>query len=153
MLFHGMVSPGFSGKICRLKIRRSSLILSSAEVFPTGVRAVCTLFTTCTQWLGQFMIAYSTPYMMNNITYGTFLFFGSSVIVGVILVFFSLPETKEVALEDMDIMFGVKGLAWHKRKETDRILAERRAELRDEQDTIRIKQTVISHVEKSDSSV
>ena len=35
-----------------------------AEAFPTAVRQVCLVFTTCTQWLGQFIIAYSTPYMV-----------------------------------------------------------------------------------------
>ncbi|KAL6248627.1 hypothetical protein RBB50_004882 [Rhinocladiella similis] len=104
----------------------------SAEVFPIEVRQVCLVFTTCTQWLGQFMIAYSTPYMITGIQYGVFLFFGTSVVIGVTFVFFFLPETKEVALEDMDIMFNVKGWAWQKRKETERILAERRLQLQND---------------------
>jgi len=75
------------------------------------------------------MIAYSTPYMITGIQYGVFFFFGTSVVIGAIFVFFFLPETKEVALEDMDVMFNVKGWAWQKRQETDRILAERRLQL------------------------
>ena len=106
--------------------------LPRAEVFPIEVRQVCLVFTTCTQWLGQFMIAYSTPYMITGIQYGVFLFFGTSVVIGVTFVFFFLPETKEVALEDMDIMFNVKGWAWQKRKETERILAERRLQLQND---------------------
>jgi hypothetical protein len=43
-----------------------------AEAFPTAVRQVCLVFTTCTQWLGQFIIAYSTPYMIADIKYGVF---------------------------------------------------------------------------------
>lgn len=100
-----------------------------AEVFPTSVRQVCLVFTTCTQWLGQFIIAYSTPYMVADIKYGLFLFFGCSVVVGITFAYFFLPETKGVQLEDMDIMFGAKGFARQKRKTLDAILAERREEV------------------------
>lgn len=100
-----------------------------AEVFPTAVRQVCLVFTTCTQWLGQFIIAYSTPYMVADIEYGLFLFFGCSVCVGLLFAYFFLPETKGVQLEDMDIMFEAKGFARQKRKTLDAILAERREEV------------------------
>lgn len=43
---------------------------NSAEVFPTALRQVALVFTTCTQWLGQFIIAYSTPHMINDIQFG-----------------------------------------------------------------------------------
>lgn len=36
------------------------------------------------------MIAYSTPYMLANIKYGTFLFFGSSLVVGFIFAYYFL---------------------------------------------------------------
>ncbi|KAI1378559.1 general substrate transporter [Hypoxylon crocopeplum] len=98
-----------------------------AEVFPTGIRSVCLLFTTCTQWLAQFIIVYSTPYMMTNITFGTFLFFGSSLVVGILVVFFFMPETKGLSLEDMDVLFNVKGLAATQRMKADEIIASQLA--------------------------
>lgn len=99
----------------------------SAEVFPTGVRSVCLVFTTCVQWLGQFVIVYSTPYMMTNITYGTFLFFACSVVVGLVIVIFLMPETKGLSLEEMDILFNVPGvLAINQRKKANAIIAEQR---------------------------
>jgi hypothetical protein len=85
--------------------------------------------------------------MINGIGYGVFLFFGTSVVVGVIFVFFFLPETKEVSLEDMDILFSVKGFAWKKRKETDQILAQRREEFAIETIAVAEKQTSSAHVE------
>jgi sugar porter (SP) family MFS transporter len=97
-----------------------------AEVFPTALRQACLVFTTCTQWLGQFIIAYSTPYMIEDIEFGTFIFFGTSVVCGMVFSYFFLPETKGVALEDMDIMFESKGFAHQKRKNLDAVLAERR---------------------------
>lgn len=68
--------------------------------------------------------------MMNNITYGTFLFFGCSLVCGMIFAWCFLPETKGLSLEDMDIMFSLKGLATNLRPETDRIIAINREELR-----------------------
>jgi hypothetical protein len=63
--------------------------------------------------------------MIANITYGTFLFFGFSLVVGVTFVYFFLPETKGLSLEEMDIMFAVDGMARAKRRETDHVLSER----------------------------
>lgn len=67
--------------------------------------------------------------MISDIQYGTFLFFGSSVVCGMTFCYFFLPETKGVSLEDMDIMFGAKGFATQKRRELDAVLAERREEM------------------------
>lgn len=64
--------------------------------------------------------------MIADITYGTFLFFGSAVVCGMTFAYFFLPETKSIALEDMEIMFSSKGFAREKRKHLDRILSQRR---------------------------
>lgn len=67
------------------------------------------------QWLGQFIIAYSTPYMFADITYGAFLFFGSWVVIGVVFAYFFMPETKGLAMEDINVLFSVSGSAMKKR--------------------------------------
>lgn len=54
--------------------------------------------------------------MMANITYGTFLFFGCMTVLAAIWVFLLLPETKAVPLEEMDYLWGAKGLAINKRR-------------------------------------
>lgn len=90
-----------------------------------AIRSACMLFTTCAQWLAQFTIVYSTPYMMTNITYGTFFLFGFSVLFGIIFAFALIPETKGLSLEDMDILFNQRGLAFTWRKKTDAIIQER----------------------------
>lgn len=97
-----------------------------SEVFPTAIRSVCLVFTTCSQWLAQFIIVYSTPYMMTNITYGTFLLFGTSLVVGIVFIYLFFPETKGLLLEEMDILFSQRGPATAKRRETDRIIQDRR---------------------------
>lgn len=65
--------------------------------------------------------------MVANITYGTFLFFGSSLVVAMVVVYFLLPETKGLALEDMDILFSTKGSAPLKRRQADNIITSQRA--------------------------
>lgn len=109
-----------------MELLETNLPVSSAEVFPTAIRSICLVFTTCTQWLGQFVIVYSTPYMMNNITYGTFIFFGASIVVAITVVYFLMPETKGFSLEEMDVLFRVKGMAVNKRRKAGHIIAQQR---------------------------
>lgn len=68
-------------------------------------------WTTAFHWIGEFYTSYSASYMLRNITYGTFLFFGSMTVLGGIFVFFFVPETNGLALEDMDVLFEAKGFA------------------------------------------
>ncbi|KAL0265020.1 hypothetical protein SLS55_000977 [Diplodia seriata] len=77
-----------------------------SEIMPTRVRTASMMLSVCTQWLSQFIVVYSLPYMVANITYGTFLFFGACTVLAFIFAYLFVPETKGVALEDMDLMFG-----------------------------------------------
>jgi hypothetical protein len=97
-----------------------------SEIFPVKVRSFCLAITTCCQWLGQFIVVYSTPYMIKGISYGTFVFFGSMTVIAFFFVYFCVPETKGVALEDMDVLWEeTKGLAPRKRQQFDEIMAVR----------------------------
>ena len=64
------------------------------------------------QWLFQFVIARSTPYMISNIGYGTYLFFASCTILMVIWAYFYVPETKGRTLESMDQLFGATTISY-----------------------------------------
>ncbi|KAJ1302114.1 hypothetical protein OPQ81_000945 [Rhizoctonia solani] len=77
-----------------------------SEIFPLGVRALGQTITSATQWLWQFVVARSTPYMIKNIGYGRYLFFGLCMTLMIPWVYFVLPETKGVSLEDMERLFG-----------------------------------------------
>ena len=76
-------------------------------------------WTTCFHWIGEFYTSYSVAYMINNITYGTFLFFGTMTVLGGIFTFFYVPETMGKTLEDMDYMFEAKGFAWQQMRAFD----------------------------------
>jgi sugar porter (SP) family MFS transporter len=79
----------------------------ASEVLPNQVRTLGMMVAVCTQWLAQFIVVYSLPYMMRRITYGTFIFFGSCTVVAFVFAYLFVPETKGVVLEDMDLLFGV----------------------------------------------
>lgn len=82
--------------------------------------------------------------MMNDITYGTFIFFGTSVVVGVAVVYFLMPETKGLSLEEMDVLFRVKGMAINKRRKAEEIIKGQR----EAEQMITAEKEASSHVEK-----
>ncbi len=77
----------------------------AAECAPNHVRSLVMALALMTQWLFNFVIAKLTPIMLANITYGTFLLFGSCcVLMGLYAIFF-IPETKNVPLESIHMLF------------------------------------------------
>lgn len=77
----------------------------SSECAPNHVRALAMAAALMTQWLFNFVIAKITPLMLTNITYGTFLLFGSACILMALYAVFCVPETKGVPLESMHLLF------------------------------------------------
>lgn len=80
--------------------------LFTAEVLPTRVRTLGMALTVAFQWLGQFVVVYSLPHMINGIGYGTFLFFACCTALALVFAYLFVPETKGVGMEDMDLIFG-----------------------------------------------
>lgn len=78
----------------------------ASEVLPTRVRTIGMMCTVCMQWLAQFIIVYSLPYMIASIKYGTFYFFGACTIVALVFAYLFVPETKGVPMENMGVLFG-----------------------------------------------
>lgn len=76
-----------------------------AEIFPMNLRSVGVGICTATHWALNFVIARSVPYMITNIGYGTYFVFASFTTVGIFWVFFFVPETKGLTLEDFDRLF------------------------------------------------
>jgi hypothetical protein len=52
-----------------------------------------------------------TPDMISGISYGTYLVFGILTFMGAGFVWFFVPETKRLTLEEMDVIFGSEGTA------------------------------------------
>ncbi|KAG9661383.1 general substrate transporter, partial [Aureobasidium melanogenum] len=96
-----------------------------AEVFPLGVRAKGISIGASSNWLNNFAIGQATPDMVKSMNYGTFIFFGIICFLAAAFIFFLVPETKGLTLEEMDEIFGDEaGNAADDRARLDRIYTE-----------------------------
>ena len=55
---------------------------------------LCVAFTTADTWLGSFIIARTTPYMITGLGYGTYFVFASILMAMGLWAMFFVPETK-----------------------------------------------------------
>ena len=85
-----------------------------AEIYPLRVRGLCVAICVATHWLFNFVIARSVPYMITNIQFGTYFVFASFITVSIPFVWFMVPETKGLKLEEMDEIFNGPGM-WGRR--------------------------------------
>ncbi|PGH15205.1 hypothetical protein AJ79_02570 [Helicocarpus griseus UAMH5409] len=87
--------------------------LINAEIFPLRVRALGTSMVMCFHFANQYGNSKAVPTMLLDTAmrpYGTFLFFAAVTLVGLLWMWFFLPETAGKSLEAMDEMFS---LPWY----------------------------------------
>ncbi|OCK78589.1 general substrate transporter [Lepidopterella palustris CBS 459.81] len=88
----------------------------TGELFPLKVRAKCLSMTTASNWLLNWAIAYSTPYMVDpthaNLQSKVFFVWGSFCFVCIAFVYFMIYETKGLSLEQVDELYGIVSKAW-----------------------------------------
>ncbi|KAL4955460.1 general substrate transporter [Aspergillus filifer] len=82
-----------------------------SEVFPLGIRAKGVSMGGSSNWLNNFAVAMATSPFITTSQFGAFIFFGAITVIGVLWVFFFVPETKGRTLEEMDEVFGEVGFA------------------------------------------
>ncbi|KAF2811283.1 glucose transporter-like protein [Mytilinidion resinicola] len=92
----------------------------TGELYPLKVRAKCLSMTTASNWLLNWAIAYSTPYMTDpqhaNLRSKVFFVWGSFCLVCVVFVWLMIYETKGLTLEQVDELYGLVGKAWKSKK-------------------------------------
>ncbi|KAH7122635.1 high affinity glucose transporter RGT2 [Dendryphion nanum] len=88
----------------------------TGELFPLKARAKCLSMTTASNWLLNWAIAYSTPYMVDeehaNLRSKVFFVWGSFCFVCIAFVWGMIYETKGLSLEQVDELYGVVSKAW-----------------------------------------
>ncbi|KAJ6500694.1 hexose transport-related protein [Mycena sanguinolenta] len=77
-----------------------------SEVFPLSTRAHGVALAASANWITNFVVSLVVPDMLNNITYGTYLFFLMFMLMGIAFAIWVLPETFGKSLEEMDLAFG-----------------------------------------------
>ncbi|CAK7218482.1 hypothetical protein SEUCBS140593_003560 [Sporothrix eucalyptigena] len=78
------------------------------EVLPLQIREKGLALGNVLYWLFQFMIVEITPIALTNIQYRFYIILAIFNVCGCVLVFFFLPETKGLTLEEMDFYFAKK---------------------------------------------
>merc|ERR1711874_267197 len=78
-----------------------------SEIFPMDIKEKALSTSVSSQWIANFAIAYLVPQQVEMMKpWGTFFFYSAWLVAGIILVWWLVPETKGLALEDMDKPFG-----------------------------------------------
>ncbi|KAJ7517511.1 hypothetical protein O6H91_21G027000 [Diphasiastrum complanatum] len=75
--------------------------LIPSEIFPLEIRSAGQSITVCSNLFFTFVIAQSFLSMLCHFKYGIFLFFAGFVVIMTIFVYFLVPETKGIPIEEM----------------------------------------------------
>ncbi|CAH6721453.1 hexose transporter Hxt15p [[Candida] jaroonii] len=105
--------PGGTAAIAMMYIWIASFISAwsstpfviGAEVFDQNIRSFVQSINAAISWVPIFIMSRYTTNMINSMGYGVYFFFASIAVISVPFVFFLIPETKGIALEDMDQLF------------------------------------------------
>lgn len=77
-----------------------------SEIFPSSIRASGVAWSTCSNWLNNFIIGLITPPLIQNTRgFGAYTFFAVFCLLALVWSFFIVPETAGRSLEDMDRVF------------------------------------------------
>ncbi|KAF2631672.1 general substrate transporter [Macroventuria anomochaeta] len=78
------------------------------EIFPLPIRAKGVALSTASNWLWNFVIGFTTPYMIDeqygNLKTKVFFVWGATCTACVVFAYFLVPETKGLSLEQVDNM-------------------------------------------------
>ncbi|KAJ3521665.1 hypothetical protein NM208_g5466 [Fusarium decemcellulare] len=91
----------------------------TSEIYPLKVRAKAMSVSTASNWILNFAIAYSTPFMVGtgpgNAAFGPKIFFiwGAFCILAVFFVWCMVYETSKISLEQIDEMYERVNHAWN----------------------------------------
>jgi len=97
----------------------------NSEMFSQNVRTLAQAFAAANNWFWNFIIARFTPQMFATMGFGVYMFFASLMLCTGVFVFFLIPETKGIPLENMDRLFSRQ---WPARKAHKIVLSELRLE-------------------------
>ncbi|KAJ2778261.1 hypothetical protein H4R18_004708 [Coemansia javaensis] len=84
--------------------------LVQSEIFAHGIRSKAGSIATATNWVCNFVVSVTFLTMTQHITAsGTFWLYAAIMLLGLAFVFAAVPETKGLALEDVQRLFTARG--------------------------------------------
>lgn len=79
--------------------------LVPSEIFPLEIRSATQSITVSVNMFFTFVVAQIFPVLLCHLKFGLFIFFGFFVIVMSAFIYFLLPETKGVPIEEMSVVW------------------------------------------------
>ncbi|CAH0046506.1 unnamed protein product [Clonostachys solani] len=77
-----------------------------AELWPNGIRSFGSALSQTFHWLFFFAILRATPSILSSMdNWGAFIFFAGWCLISLVYVFFSVPETAGLSIEQLDTVF------------------------------------------------
>ncbi|KAF4968461.1 hypothetical protein FSARC_4155 [Fusarium sarcochroum] len=80
--------------------------LYASEIYPLYLRSLCMALTIADERLWSYVVSRSTPFMISDIGYGTYFFFGALMVCMGFWAWWCIRETKGIPIEEMDALFG-----------------------------------------------
>ncbi|TXT07086.1 hypothetical protein VHUM_03256 [Vanrija humicola] len=83
----------------------------TSELYPYNIRTKGMSLSTASNWLFNFAIGYATPYLVNTgpgnagLQSNVFWIWGGCCALGVVFAYFMIPETKQLSLEQVDLIY------------------------------------------------
>lgn len=72
-----------------------------AEIWPLSTRPYGVALGASSNWMNNFIVGQVTPDMLAKMPYGTYILFGGLTYIGAAFIWFFVPETKRLTLEEM----------------------------------------------------
>ncbi|WVQ96594.1 hypothetical protein IAU59_003699 [Kwoniella sp. CBS 9459] len=82
------------------------------ETFPLRVRPKCIALAAATNWLWNFLLSYFSPLIADDIGPLILLVFCGCLIFAFFYVYFMIPETRGISLEEVDELYRARIPAW-----------------------------------------
>ncbi|OCF75482.1 high-affinity glucose transporter SNF3 [Kwoniella mangroviensis CBS 8886] len=82
------------------------------ETFPLRVRSKCIALAAATNWLWNFLLSYFSPLIADDIGPLILLVFCGCLVFAFVYVYFMIPETRGISLEEVDELYRTKIPAW-----------------------------------------
>ncbi|KAI4340233.1 hypothetical protein MLD38_025092 [Melastoma candidum] len=72
-----------------------------SEIFPVNIKGVAGGFASLVNWFCSWLISYTFTYLMSWSSYGTFILYAATNLIGILFIMMVVPETKGRSLEQI----------------------------------------------------